>query len=308
MEVFTCEGCGAVLTAPLSRVPFPVYAHASYGNGHPMPVLMASGTYAADDDPAGDTRLIVIAPGDAVGTALVQRREYGACCGIDGRYGPNVTCAGCGRKVATRVDDCSLWQATWLEPHAVRAVPAGPDRPVAGWAELTARWCATEPLDQSGEWDPRWEAEASVTLAHLHHLAQGALITLPGGPFADAFRPLLGELPPPAPGPALRAVLAGPGLPLSGPLPDIAVVPRHPQTGEAWPTPPGVAAAPLAAAYWTHFAYLRERLIRPAAGRLPADVERDDLLPPHPRRPVLLVWGAYATALERLGHAPVNGR
>ncbi|MBD0669880.1 hypothetical protein BU198_03910, partial [Streptomyces sp. CBMA156] len=185
MEVFECRGCGNALTAPLSRVPYPAYAGLHYGNGYPMPVLMESGTYAVEEHPAWAARSIVIAPGDAYGTALVQRRENGACCGIDGRNGPNVTCAGCGRKVATRVDACSLWQATWLEPEAVRPATAGPARPVADWAALTRWWCAAELRDSGGRWAPRWEAELAVTLAQLVAAADGAPVTVPDGPFAD---------------------------------------------------------------------------------------------------------------------------
>ncbi|MER7582527.1 hypothetical protein [Kitasatospora sp. NPDC097691] len=309
MEVFACEGCGAALTAPLSRVPFPVYAGSSYGNGHPMPVLMESGTYAVDDDPARPARSIVIAPGDAHGTAVVQRRELGACCGIDGRYGPNVTCAGCGRKVATRVDDCSLWQATWLEPDAVRPVPAGPARAVADWAELTAWWCATEPWDHRGRLQPRWEWETAVTLAHVVAAADGSPVTVPDGLLADVFRVLLDQVLPPG-RPPKRLALLGPGLLLPEPLPDIAVVPRHPQTGEPWPTPPGVAAAPLDVGYWTHLARFRDRLLRPVTGGLPPGVERDDPLPPHGRYSYVrgFAWRLCDRTLERLGHAAVDGR
>ncbi|MGW3040963.1 hypothetical protein ACWC9T_13190 [Kitasatospora sp. NPDC001159] len=306
VEVFECRRCGTALTAPVSRVAFPVYAGLSYGNGHPMPVLMESGTYAVDEDPAGESFSIVIAPGDAHGTALIQRREPGACCGIDGRYGPNLTCVGCGRKVATRIDDCSLWQATWLKPATVRPVPAGPARPLADWASLTAPWRATAPLEADGEWSIRWEAEASVTLAHLVHAAQGAPVAFSGGPLADAFRRLLGELTPPTDRPARRAVLVGPGLPLPAALPDIAVVPYHPQTGEPWPTPPGVAAVPLAADFWTYLAFHNERPLRPVTGGLPPGVERDDPLPLHPRRPLLPVRRAYLHTLKRLDPALVK--
>ncbi|MFB7912172.1 hypothetical protein ACFC1T_37650 [Kitasatospora sp. NPDC056076] len=303
MEVFECRACGTALTGPLTRVPYPVYAGLPFGNGVAMPVLMDPGTYAVDGDPARGPRPTVIAPGDAHGTALVQRRELGACCGIDGRYGPNVTCAGCGRKVATRIDDCSLWQATWLEPSAVRPVPAGPDAPIADWHTVTDRWCATDPSDGDGNRSIRWDVEAAVTLAHLVHAADGAPLDLATGPLAQAFRPLLAQLPPPAAGPArpaLRAALAGPGRPLPHRLPDLAVVPRHPRTGECWPPPPGVAAVPLAAGFWAALAFRDERELAPATGGLPPGVERDDPLPPHPRYPGYLDRRVLRAALDRL--------
>ncbi|MER7582528.1 hypothetical protein [Kitasatospora sp. NPDC097691] len=298
MEVFTCEGCGTALTTPLSRVAFPLYAGHIYGNGHPMPVLMDAGTYAADRGPTGAPGPVVIAPGDAVGTVLIPERNAGFCCGLDGGEGPNLACAGCGREVATRVDDCSLWQATWLERAAVRPVALGPARPVAGWAQLGEQRRGTALLDLAGEWDPRWESEVSVTLAHLVAAADGSPVTVADGPLADAFRRFLAALPHGRP--AKRAVLAGPGLPLPEPLPDIAVVPRHPQTGEPWPTPPGVAAAPLAIGFWRRLAFHEEHPTRPTAGGLPPGVERDDPLPPHPRRPVLPIDHTFLRALERL--------
>ncbi|MER7674344.1 hypothetical protein ABTY61_38605 [Kitasatospora sp. NPDC096128] len=300
MEVFACKGCGTALTRPLTRVPYPVYAGLQYGNGVTMPVLMEAGTYGVDEGPAGEPRLIVIAPGDAHGTAMVQRRELGACCGVDGRYGPNVTCAGCGRKVATRVDDCSLWQATWLEPAAVSPVPAGPDRPAADWPTVTDRWRAADLSDGDGRRSIRWDVEAAVTLAHLVHAADGAPLALAAGPLALAFRPLLAQLPPPEPGPARRAALAGPGLPPTGPRADIAVVPRHPRTGEYWPTPPGVTAVPLAAAFWASLVFRDERELAPATGGLPPGVERDYPLPPHPLYPAYLDRWLFRAVLNRL--------
>ncbi|MER7845711.1 hypothetical protein ABTZ03_17395 [Kitasatospora sp. NPDC096077] len=303
MEVFECRGCGTALTAPLSRVAFPLYAGLQYGNGVAMPVLMASGTYGVDEDPDGRARSIVIAPGDAHGTDLVQRRELGACCGIDGRYGPNVTCAGCGGKVATRIDDCSLWQATWLVPAAVRPVPAGPARPVEDWATVTDRRRAAGLSEADGRRSIRWDVEAAVTLAHLVFAAGDAPLAPAAGPLAQAFRPLLGQLPPPATlpsAPARRAVLAGPGRPLSDPLPDIAVVPRHPRTGESWPTPPGVAVAPLAAEFWTSLAFRDQRELAPATGGLPPGVERDDPLPPHSRYAPYLDRWVFRSVLNRL--------
>ncbi|MEU6967145.1 hypothetical protein AB0A71_05270 [Kitasatospora aureofaciens] len=300
MEVFECRGCGTALTGPLSRVAFPVYAGIPYGNGVAMPVLMESGTYGVHEGPAGGARSIVIAPGDAHGTALVQRRELGACCGIDGRYGPNLTCVGCGRKVATRVDDCSLWQATWLEPAAVRPVAESPAPPVADWVSVAGRWRAAALVEADGSRSIRWDVEAAVTLAHLVSAADGAPLALAPGPLAQAFRGLLGQLPPPQTRPARRAALAGPGRPLPRPLPDIAVVPRHPQTGEPWPTPPGVAAAPLAAEYWAALAFRDERELAPATGRLPPGVERDDPLPPHSLYAGYLDQWVFRAVLNRL--------
>lgn len=61
---------------------------------------------------------------------LILEKCEGYCRGVDGRAGPNLACAGCGRAVATRIDDCGSWQTVWLEPDAVvrgsSGLPAGP--------------------------------------------------------------------------------------------------------------------------------------------------------------------------------------
>ncbi|SHM98374.1 hypothetical protein [Actinacidiphila paucisporea] len=68
---------------------------------------------------------VVIAPGDIRGTRLIPEKRGGACCGLDGADGPNVACLACGSAMATRIDDCSLWQAVWLAPGAVRSLSVG---------------------------------------------------------------------------------------------------------------------------------------------------------------------------------------
>jgi hypothetical protein len=40
-----------------------------------------------------------------------------------GGGGPNAACEACVLLVATRIDDCSLWQAVWLAPDAEYPVP-----------------------------------------------------------------------------------------------------------------------------------------------------------------------------------------
>lgn len=226
MDTFACGRCGAVLTAPVSRVALPAYARLTYGNGRHMPVLMESGTYAVDPEPFGPPWRqwseiyegeaeargvfapvyalsfgapghIVLAPGDAHGTVLIPERNEGFCCGLDGRDGPNLACACCGQEVATRIDDCSLWQATWLEPTAARRVPAGPARPILAWQTLAEERRSTSPVEANGSWSPRWETAASVTLARLVAASDGSPVTVPGGLLADIFRRSLDALLPP---------------------------------------------------------------------------------------------------------------
>lgn len=102
MAVFGCAGCGAVLTAPVSRVALPVHAHLRYGHQF-LPALMEPGTYAVNPEPFGPPRrpwaevgpdeaeargvyapvpvlsygprgAVVIAPGDTRGTVLLPDR------------------------------------------------------------------------------------------------------------------------------------------------------------------------------------------------------------------------------------------
>ncbi|MFF9571463.1 hypothetical protein [Streptomyces sp. NPDC014685] len=59
---------------------------------------------------------------------LLPEKRGGACGGLDGSDGPHMICAVCGLPVASRIDDCSPWQAVRLAPDAVR-------RPVARGAQ-----------------------------------------------------------------------------------------------------------------------------------------------------------------------------
>lgn len=313
MTVFACAGCGAVLTAPLSRVALPVHAHHHYGHDL-LGALMEPGTYAVDPEPSGPPwRLwaevdpaeaeargvyapgyalsygprgaVVIAPGDVRGTVPITERFNGLCCGTDGRDGPNLACAQCGQAVATLIDDCGHWQETWLHPPSVNLLHQGPAPRAAGWGELREQWPGTPPVEQLGTWSPLWETAIGAVLAHVLAASDGLPVTVPDGPVADVLRRPL-EILIPAKAPARNLVLAGPGLP--GTSADIALVPRHPQTGETWQAPEAAAVVPVAAEVWTYLAFHRDH--RPVS-RVPGGVRRDDpqpLLPwapfrPHPR-------------------------
>ncbi|MFE2867205.1 hypothetical protein [Embleya sp. NPDC059259] len=332
MAVFACAGCGAVLTAPVSRVALPGHARQSYGHVL-LPALLESGTYAVDPAPSGPPwrpwaeveadeaaaqgvfapvfavsfgapGAIAIAPGDTRGTALIPERCDGYCMGLDGRAGPNLACLRCGRPVATRIDDCTYWQAVWLDRDAVRRLPVdGPaDRPI-DWATLAAERAGTPPVDPRGWWSPQWEAAVAVALAHLSVASAGRPVEFPDGLVADTFaRAWDMLLPPGPPGLAARKVaLAGPRLPDPGPAADIVLVPIHPQTGQAWQQPSGTAAVvPLSAEVWLHLAFPRDRLLVPATGGLPIGVLRDDLLPPHPPTPFGPDADIFLATLARL--------
>ncbi|MFF4178268.1 hypothetical protein [Streptomyces sp. NPDC001750] len=324
-DVFVCARCGAALTAPVSPVALPVHARQTCGH-QLLPALMESGTYAVDPEPSGppwrpwneigpdeaaargvfaplhglsfgEPGAVVVAPGDLRDTALIPDRLGGSCMGLDGRDGPNVACANCGRAVATRVDDCSYWQTAWLVPHAVRRVPVdgGPDhRPAAEWQTLIReQQGGTPPVEQSGAWDPRWGAAIGASLAHLLAASAGARVTMSAGLLADTFGHALDALLPPGPPKRRRApsvpghsvrrlTLDGPGLRSLDPAPDIALVPRHPRTGRVWASPGAADTVPLAADVWTYLALHDERSLVPVTGGLPDGVLRDDPLPAHP--------------------------
>ncbi|MFF4161522.1 hypothetical protein [Streptomyces sp. NPDC001678] len=328
MFVFVCAGCEAELTTPLSQVALPAHAHQSYGNGAQLPVLMESGTFAVDPEPWGPPwRLwdeigpdeaeargiyapvhalsdgvpgaIVIAPGDIRGTRLVPEKSgSGGCCGLDGSGGPNMACLGCGLAVAIRIDDCSLWQAVWLVPDAVRRLPVGgADAAPLPWEELIEEGRNTppfEPIATTGwsrlranhywSWSPQWEAAAGRALAHLLAASEGQPVTVPDGMAAEVFQRALDTLLPVGPL-QRRAVLAGPGRPAPDAGADILLVPVHPQTGQTWP-PAGPATTaypvPLPLGVWAWMAAAPPHLPNPASGAIPRDVLHDDPLPPRP--------------------------
>jgi hypothetical protein len=325
VEVFVCAGCGAELTAPVSRVALPVHTHQRWGHDL-LPALMQPGTYAVDLEPSGPPWRLwneidpdeaaargvfapvaalsfgspgasVVAPGDIRGTVLIPERCDGYCLGLDGRDGPNLACARCGRPVATRIDDCSFWQAVWLAPDAVRRLPTGnPVAPPVSWDALAAE-PGTPPVEPPGGWSARWEAAAGAALAHLLAASGGRRVVL-----ADSLNPYflgrgLDALLPPGP-PDKRAALAGPGLPDSAP--DIALVPVHPVTGAAWQPPDGAEVVPLAAEVWSYLAFPYEEFPLPATGGLPAGFFQDYPRPLHPTFPFRPDNEVFLHTLSRL--------
>ncbi|MGA5816612.1 hypothetical protein ACPC54_01925 [Kitasatospora sp. NPDC094028] len=313
MFVFVCAGCGAELTNRLSQVALPVHAHQKYGNGIQLPVLMESGTFAVDSESGPGA--IVIAPGDACGTVLVLEKAGGYCCGIDAIDGPNMACEACGLMVASRIDDCSFWQAVWLEPDVVRRVPVdgtGTEPPLS-WAELMAdckggappfepiaAWGSRVGLNYRWSWSPRWEAAAGRALAHLLAASERRPVAVPGGLATEVFQRTLDALLPPGPS-ARHAVLAGPGLPATDA--DLLLVPTHPQTGETWSPLDGAAPAylvPLPFEVWLWLAFPRPHLTVPASGGMPDGVLRDDPPAPHAPYRFRIDPGVFRSTLVRL--------
>jgi hypothetical protein len=161
--------------------------------------------YALSDGAPG---AIVIAPGDTRGTVLIPEKRGGACCGIDGAHGPNMACMSCGLPVASRSDDCSLWQAVWLTPDAVCRLPIeGTEDVPLSWAELMDNGKATPPfepmtmvwgsrlgLNNFWSWSPQWEAAAGQALAHLLAASQGRPVTVPNGLTTEVFQRSLDAL------------------------------------------------------------------------------------------------------------------
>jgi hypothetical protein len=342
--VFVCVGCGAELTTPLSRVALLAHAHQKYGNGIQLPVLMESGTFAVDPEPWGppwrrweeihpDEAVargihapvhvlsdgapgsIVIAPGDARGTLLIPERAGGYCCGFDGADGPNMACEECGLPVASRIDDCSLWQAVWLAPNAVRPllVDGAASAPLS-WAELLEEGKSTPPFEPVAtwgsrlgpnhfwSWSPQWEAAVGQALAHLLAASEGRPVTVPDGLSKEVFQRALDALLPVGP-PARRAVLAGPGQPAPDADADIVLVPTHPQTGETWePAGPATTAYPVPVPFgvWLWLAFPKPHLPVPASGGMPDGVLRDDPPAPRPRYLFRADPGAFQHTLVRL--------
>ncbi|MET8978431.1 hypothetical protein ABZX85_22725 [Streptomyces sp. NPDC004539] len=313
MDVFVCEGCGAELTGPVEEGVLPVHARQRVGHDL-LPALMDPGTYAVDPEPFGapwrpwaelgpeeaaergvfapvpalsdgPVGTVVLAPGDVRGTVLIPDRCDGYCLGVDGRDGPNLACETCGRAVATRIDDCALWQAVRLAPGEVRRVP-GAGRVEAGWDALAAEYACVPLIEPSRTWNaggdvfdewwsPRWEAAVGAALVDLLVAAGGERVGFPGGGLlAELFGWALGRLLPA--GPPTRTVgLAGPGVDSGA---DIVVVPRHPRTGEVWRPRRAAEVVPLDARMWLYPALGivgRESLPVPVSGGMPEGVRWD---------------------------------
>ncbi|MGI8331483.1 hypothetical protein ACRYCC_16090 [Actinomadura scrupuli] len=324
MTVFACAGCGGVLTAPVSQVALPVHAQQTYGH-ELLAALMEPGTYAVNPESSGPPwrpwaevgadeaetcgvyapvhslsfgprGAVVVAPGDVRGTVLIPGRCDGYCLGLDGRDGPNLACARCGLAVATRIDDCSFWQAVWLDPRAVRRLSGdGSARRVLAWETLRQERPGLPPVEQSGAWSPLWEAAVAAAVARLLAVSAGTPVAVPDGPVAETFRRTLGTLLPPGPS-AMNLALAGPGL--STAPTDIALVPQHPQTGETWPHAGAAHVVPLVADVWMYLAFHHDR--RPVPGALPGGIRRDDPPPPLPYEPFRPDWGVFLYTLARL--------
>lgn len=347
MFVFACVGCDAGLTIPLSQVALPVHAHQKYGNGIQLPVLMESGTFAVDPEPLGppwrtweevdpdeaanrgihapvyalsdgSPGAIVIAPGDTRGTLLIPEKGGGYCCGLDWADGPNMACETCGLPVASRIDDCSLWQAVWFAPNSVRRrLVDDADAAPLSWAELTAEGKGTPPFepiatwgswlgsDRWWSWSPQWEAAVGRALAHLLVASEGRPVTVPEGLTEEVFQRALDTLLPAGP-PVRRAVLAGPGRPASDTDADFLLVPTHPQTGETWrpADPPNPATSPysvpLPFGVWLWLAFPEPYLPVPASGGMPDGVLRDDPPAPRPRHRFRADPGTFHNTLVRL--------
>ncbi|MFI5546670.1 hypothetical protein ACIA6E_23190 [Streptomyces sp. NPDC051815] len=309
LDVFACAGCGTEVTAPVSRVALPVHTH--HGGWEELhPALMEPATYAVEPRPSGPPwrrwdevgeeeaarqgiygpvfsvsfgarNRIVIAPGDSRSLTLIPERCDGYCRGVDGRSGPNLACTGCGRAVATRMDDCGLWQAVWLEPGEVVRRPSGlPAVAPPDWDDLRRADHRVPPVEPDGRWSRRWEAALGVALAHLVVATGDRPVTLPAGPVAELFGPAVERHLPAGP-PPCSVGLAGPGFRPPRPRPDVLLVPRHPLTGEPW-RPPGDEGpvVPLDSGVWAYLVRPGETSPMPATGVLPAGVLRDDYPPP----------------------------
>ncbi|MFF0415757.1 hypothetical protein ACFYUY_35670 [Kitasatospora sp. NPDC004745] len=348
MTVFACTRCGTALTTPVSRVALPAHARREGGDRF-LPPLLEPGTYAVDPlwcappwrpweeigeaaaaalgvhaplpglsvGPAG---AVVVAPGDTRGTVLLPERCEG-CCASAGGLGPNLACAGCGREVGTRIDDCYRWQSVWFLAAAVRRTPAdglfddrvdGPsdealDEPLDGPVPSAVEgWTvpALPPVEAPGWWSSQWEAAVGTALADLLAASGGAPVSVPDGLLTATFgRTLDALLPAGPPARTLALALAGPGLP-PAPGADLLLVPRHPRTGTGWrpgtaagsPPAGGAATVPLDAAVWSYLAFPEPR----TTARLPAGVERDDPLPLRPYRPFAPDRAALLDRLARL--------
>lgn len=295
MAVFGCAGCGAVLTAPVSEVALPIHlADTHWERLHPP--LLEAGSYSVDPAPFrvlsnSASQTVLLAPGDMRGTGLILERAGGYCRGIDGRDGPNLACLGCGLAVGTRIDDCGYWQVVRLVPQAVLRLPGPPERPIMDWTELFTTGTPWHRLDEYRD------IPAGVALAQVVVAAGGAPVEVAPGPVAELLGRALAALLPTGEG-AKRLDLAGPAY--GEPAADLVLVPVHPQTGDMWQPRAGAVPVPMDATLWAEVAFPPHRTRLPVVGGLPAGVERDDPLPPHPWCPFQPSREAFRNTLARM--------
>ncbi|XUL87341.1 hypothetical protein ACQ86D_12135 [Streptomyces galilaeus] len=185
----------------------------------------------------GARNRIVVAPGDSRSMTLIPEKCEGYCRGVDGRAGPNLACEGCGRAVATRMDDCGMWQTVWLEPDAVARRASGlPAGPPPDWDDLARADHRVPPVEPDGSWSRRWEAAVGVALAHLVAVTEDRPVSLPAGPVAELLGHAVGQYLPARPG----ARPVGPGGPEARPA-----EPTDPETPPAALTRPDTRSAGL---------------------------------------------------------------
>jgi hypothetical protein len=196
---------------------------------------------------------VLLTPGDVRGT-VIDPGLVGdsACCGLGGGE-LNMVCVACGTPVATRIDDCGLRQATWLDPVTTCVIEDGPGpHPALDWSDLMDQRPGIPMSEPGGRWQPMWAAAAASALAHVLAASGGDPILIPDSRVAEIFRPALDRL---GVGrePERTLVLAGPGLPAADG--DLALIPEHPQTGELWPVTPPVKSVPLVWDAWRTLAF-----------------------------------------------------
>ncbi|MER8186858.1 hypothetical protein [Kitasatospora sp. NPDC094015] len=223
---------------------------------------------------------------------LLPDRLDGYCLGIDGRDGPNLGCAGCGLEVGFRIDDRGAWQLVRLHPQALVRLPAPAERPVLGWARALRDGGPGRDLSEYRD------IPAGVALAHLVAATGGRPVEPAPGPVAELFGPALAALLPPPSRGAPRVDVAGPGV--GGPLPDLELVPVHPQTGEVRRPGGPAVAVPVEAELWSWLAFPSGPPRSPVIGGLPTGWTPQDLLPLRSADPVEPSWQSCANTLERL--------
>ncbi|MET3421986.1 hypothetical protein BJ973_001198 [Actinoplanes tereljensis] len=285
----------------------PIHADQKYGNGPgSLPPALEPGTFAVDPLPSGSpwrrweeldaaaiealgwyaprfsvsvgpVGRVLLTPGDVRG-AVIDPALVGeaACCGLGGGE-PNMVCVTCGTPVATRIDDCGLRQATWLDPRSTRVIDDGPGpHPVLDWTDLIDQRPDVPPSEPGGGWHPMWAAAVASALAHLLAASGGEPVMIPDRQVAEVFQPVLDRLVGTVAERTL--VLAGPGL--ADAAGDFALIPEHPQTGEPWPMASPLQPVPLAWDVWRHLAF--HRLPKPVGRSVPIPAEAlPALLPGH---------------------------
>lgn len=173
--ILLCERCGTPLSTPVRRVPPPL-ARVRPSTRRWFARRIPYGCYVAD------THAYLLSPSNVENTLLLNGRGSGRCCGTAGL---NRICRGCGKLVASLVDDCCDWQEIAFLRDMVTVVPGPPEdaaveSPAPGVA--FGDWTATALSTSTDETSWFVHQELATLALNVFHWADPGRTFLAEGP------------------------------------------------------------------------------------------------------------------------------